>query len=142
MLNEKVINTTLENSNLVGNIYFSNYAKWLGFLIDSYFYKLIPEYYKGSGELGEFVCLNCEINHLNEAMPFDDILVKMYAGTVYKNAIDLIFDFYLVKENEIVKKLAFAKYESICIKRTVNDEIKPMELPKRIMDEILGVTKI
>ncbi len=142
LLIEKVISTTLENSNLVGNIYFSNYAKWLGSLIDSYFYKLIPEYYKGNGESGEFACLNCEINHLSEAMPFDDILVRMHIGTMYKNAMDLNFDFYLVKEGKLIRKLAFAKYETIWVKRFFNDEIRQMELPRIIVDQFAGIEKI
>ena len=39
-LKDNVFQTTLENSNLVGNIYFSNYAKWLGVLADIYFYQI------------------------------------------------------------------------------------------------------
>ena len=138
LLSEKVINTTLEHSNLVGNIYFSNYAKWIGQVMESFFYKLIPEYYRGTAEKGEFVCTGCEINHLSEAMPFNDILVKMYVDEVYENVLNLFFDFYLIRDNEPIRKLAYAKYEAIWIKRIAEGQIQPANLPNKIMDLFLS----
>jgi len=142
LLLEKVVNTTLEHSNLIGNIYFSNYAKWLAMVMDLYFYKVIPEYYQGLAEKGELVCINCEINHLNEAMPFDDILIKMYLDTLYTNGIDLGFDFYLMNGEKGNKKLANAKFEGIWVQRSPKDEVYSIELPVKFINQILKNQKI
>ncbi len=91
LINEELFKTSLEESNLVGNIYFANYAKWLGKTRDLYFQKIAPNYFKGIGEEGEFLALNCDIDHLQEAMPFDLIVVRMYIDSVYENGFDLFF---------------------------------------------------
>lgn len=140
-LSEITINTTLEHSNLVGNIYFANYSKWIGQLFDSYFYRLIPEHYSGTAENGEFVCLKCEINHLSEAMPFNDVSVKMYLEKICENGISLIFDFYLIKNNEKIRKLAFAKYETAWVKRTLDGQIFSLSLPDKIINTFLQTKK-
>jgi len=137
VLDEKIVNTTLEHSNLIGNIYFSNYAKWLGETVDLYFYKLIPEYYKGLGENGELDCLKCQIDHLSEGMPFDDILVRMYLDAVYERGLDLIFDFYLLANKKIAKKLAVARHELAWIKRDSDDQVRAEKLPKLLIDQMV-----
>jgi len=135
-LMDYIFDTTLENSNLVGNIYFSNYAKWLGAVEDLYFYKIIPEYYRGVGTDGEFVCTNCEVTHLSEAMPFDRILIKMFVNSVSRNGVDLFFEFYLNSSNKKqMRKLAVAKQTIVWVKRIKNN-IESFKLPSQITNKL------
>ncbi|MCP4716512.1 MAG: hypothetical protein GY868_15435, partial [Deltaproteobacteria bacterium] len=73
----QLMETSLEDANIVGNIYFANYYAWQGRVRDRYFYDLIPEYFRGTGEKGELICLSCRVDHLREAMPFDRVEVRM-----------------------------------------------------------------
>jgi enediyne polyketide synthase len=50
LLFERIIETSLDNSNTVGNIYFANYYAWQGQVRDHYFYSIIPEYFRGVGK--------------------------------------------------------------------------------------------
>ena len=129
LLEEETFSTTIEDSNLVGNIYFSNYAKWLGRTIDLYFYKIIPEYYKKGNE--EFVCLGCNIDYLGEAMPFDKIRVRMYLDGLYQYGMDLHFEFFLVEDSQIKRKLAYARYSAIWAKWE-NQSMRAINLPPGI----------
>jgi len=108
LLMDKNFETSLEESNLVGNIYFANYGKWLGKTIDLYFFNIMPELYIDSQFEKELFCTNCEIYHLNEAMPFDKIIVKMYLNKIFENGIELYFEFF--KESQ---RLAYATYQTI-----------------------------
>ena len=47
VLCEKIMETSLENSNLVGNIYFTNYYSWQGKVRDHYLFGLIPGIFQG-----------------------------------------------------------------------------------------------
>ena len=134
-LYEEVFPTSMENSNLIGNIYFANYAEWLGTVRDLYIYKIIPQYYVGLGEKGELVCLNCDIDHLNEGMPFDRILVQMYLDTLYECGMDLHFEFFLLDGKNIKKKLAFAKHRAVWMKW---QDQKPViiKLPPEILNRL------
>jgi hypothetical protein len=80
VLKERVVETTMEHSNLAQNIYFSNYFTWQGHLRDGYLFNLSPELYRKMNRNGQFVCMHCEVKHLREAMPFDRISVTMKLG--------------------------------------------------------------
>lgn len=135
-LMDYTFDTSLENSNLVGNIYFSNYARWLGAVGDLYFYRLIPDYYKGNGANGELVCVNCDVDHLREGMPFDRVLTRMYLNTLYQNGMDLSFEFYLRRGSEIARKLAVARQKLIWVKRN-QQKAESSQLPPKITDHLL-----
>jgi enediyne polyketide synthase len=135
-LYEEVFPTSLENSNLIGNIYFANYVEWLSTVRDRYIYKLIPQYFRGLGEKGELICLSCNIDHLNEAMPFDDILVQMYLDSVYECGIDFHFEFYLLRENTLNKKLAFGKQKAVWM-RWDNQKPVVVRLPEALLANLL-----
>lgn len=114
LLSEQIFSTTLEESNLVGNIYFSNYGKWLGKTRDQYFFKIVPRFYLGNKSNEEFFCLDCEINHLAEAMPFDNIKVRMFLDRIYKKGLELYFEFFKELTTSPPKRLAFATHTVIC----------------------------
>jgi enediyne polyketide synthase len=107
-LMEQFFNTSLEESNLVGNIYFANYGKWLGKTRDWYIFKILPKFYIGDQINKEFFCTNCEIYHLAEAMPFDKVKVKMFLGKIFENGIEFYFEFF--KDN---RRLAYASHQII-----------------------------
>jgi len=113
LLSEQTFVTALEESNLVGNIYFSNYGKWLGKTRDLYFFEIMPKFYLGAQNIREFFCANCDINYLNEAMPFDKIKVKMFLNKVFENSLELYFEFYKDNSGGVEKRLAFASHTVI-----------------------------
>jgi enediyne polyketide synthase len=122
--------TSLEESNLVGNIYFSNYTTWQGRVRDQFFYKLAPELYRGTGEHGEWIALNSRIQHLREAMPFDTIEVQMSLLKRYQYGAKLLFEYYKLDENGQKQKLAFGEQDILWIKRDEQGNPIPSVLPE------------
>jgi enediyne polyketide synthase len=106
LLREQVFETTLEEANLVGNIYFANYYLWQGRTRDHYFQELAPGLYRGTGEGGELRCLHSKVEHLREAMPFDRIGVRMSLEAVYERGARLQFDYFRVAPDGGREKLA------------------------------------
>jgi len=84
--------TSLENSNLVGNIYFANYSKWINSTKDLYLYSKMPDLFYKTKFHGEFVTVECTISYLQEAMPFDKIFVRMFLVTIYEKGIVLRYE--------------------------------------------------
>jgi acyl-CoA thioesterase FadM len=122
LVSQEVFKTALEDSNLIGNIYFANYPKWLGRTMDAYFYKAIPEFFVGVPK-GEFLCLNCELEHLREAMPFDEIVVKMYLERMFECGMNFYFEFFRLEKQKSVK-LAFARTSMLWVGR--NSKLEPV----------------
>lgn len=132
LLLEKTFDTTLEDANLVGNIYFSNYYVWQGRIRDAFFYEHIPNYFRNRGRLGEFICLDSRVQHLREAMPFDKIKVTMSLGALYECGMSLFFDYFRLRPNGERQKLAFGQQNVIWVTRQDNNKIVPQVLPESL----------
>jgi acyl transferase domain-containing protein/phytoene dehydrogenase-like protein/NADP-dependent 3-hydroxy acid dehydrogenase YdfG/acyl-CoA thioesterase FadM len=138
LLKEKVFETCLEDSNLVGNIYFSNYYIWQGRVRDHFIYEIAPEYFTDSGKHGELRCVRCEINHLSEAMPYDHIAVRMYRSAVYEKGIRLHFDYFKISADGERQKLGYGVHEAIWHAPTSGrKEWLPARLPQKILDAVI-----
>lgn len=128
-LAEKSFDTSLYESNLVGNIYFSNYAMWLAKLRDTYFFGLAPELFRGVGEQGALKCLRCDVGHLREAMPFDTISVSMSLKALYRHGADLYFEFFKQEPDGRKTKLAYADHRAVWVQRDQRNNAVAASLP-------------
>lgn len=131
--------TSLEESNLVGNIYFSNYSTWQGRVRDRFFYQIAPELFQGTGELGEWIPLNSNIHHLREAMPFDIVEVEMSLLKQYENGIKLYFEYYKQVAGGKREKLAYGEQDLLWIERDSEGIPVPMTIPDVFSKELLKV---
>jgi acyl-CoA thioesterase FadM len=101
--------TTLENSNLIGNIYFSNYPKWINSTKDLFLYSKKPGLFCRSMGDSEFFTYEINISHLQEAMPFDQILVRMFISELYEKGVLLKYEIFKKANGKFSVKLATAK---------------------------------
>ena len=136
LLAEKEYETSLFDANLVGNLYFGNYSIWMGKLRDKYFQKLIPEYYLGIGERGEIRCKDSKIQHLREAMPFDDIKVTMSISELYEGGFDLYFEFFKVNEDGPDEKLAYGEHKAVWSVSDEKGNVKQIPLPEKVLEHL------
>ena len=127
MLFEQSFDTTFEESNLVGNIYFSNYATWLGKTRDLFLHGIIPQSLN-QNQHTEVFALRTKIQHLREAMPFDKILVSMRLKQLSCDGVQLYFDFYKTTSGLKEEKVATAEQYVIWSKNE-NQRIQQCELP-------------
>ena len=132
ILFSQVIETSLEDANIVGNIYFANYYAWQGKVRDRYFYDLIPEYFQGTGEKGELICLNCRVDHLREAMPFDRIEVRMALKVLKESHATLYFEYFKVNPDAQPLKLATGKQEVVWVQRNTRKNPLPQPFPAAV----------
>ncbi|TCW40538.1 acyl transferase domain-containing protein [Laceyella sacchari] len=129
--------TCLEESNLVGNVYFSNYTVWQNRVRDRFFHSLAPELFQGTGEHGEWVPLNNKVHHLREAMPFDTIEVHMSLVKRYQSGLSLFFEYYRLDENGQRHKLAYGEQEIAWMTRDELGNPQPAPIPEAF-DEALS----
>jgi acyl-CoA thioesterase FadM len=110
LLREQVFETSLEESNLVGNIYFGNYYLFHGRTRDHFFRDAAPDYYRGTGERGELRCLYCRIDHLREAMPFDRIAVRLSLNSLHELGVRLRVDLFRATDEGGREKLGSGEH--------------------------------
>lgn len=135
VLFEKHIETSLDHSNIVGNIYFANYYAWQGMVRDHYFYRIIPEYFHGIGEKGELLCLQTHVQHLREAMPFDIIMVTMALKLLKKYSVIFHFEYFKQEPDGDKTKLAFGEQENAWVVRDTNGKPVPSKFPHAVLEK-------
>ena len=137
-LEEVTYQTTLEDANLVGNIYFANYPIWQGRVRDQFFHTLAPHFYNGGRHHGELFCVESSVNHLREAMPFDQVVVRMSLKTLYAGGLELWFDYYRKNKQEQLEKLATGIHKCLWVKHDHNGKIEPAAMPLSLRRRMYG----
>lgn len=138
LLSEKIIETTLLESNMVGNVYFSNYYKWQGIVRDSFFFNLIPEHFQQTYSTRELRCIKTRINHLCDTMPFAKIIVRMHLDVLYTNGCELGFDYFQQLPNNKEIKLALGQHLAFWIDRSSLDSPLAVQLPEKALKSLLA----
>ena len=140
-LEESFFDTTMEHSNLAQNVYFSNYFMWQGHLRDKYLFSLSPELYRKMDRHGRFACINSEVEHLREAMPFDRIAVTMKLKFVYERGIDLYFEYFKIDSSQENIKLAYGRHTLAWVDVDNSDNYITQKLPDVYLKLILSGTR-
>ncbi|MDJ0625355.1 MAG: SDR family NAD(P)-dependent oxidoreductase [Candidatus Caenarcaniphilales bacterium] len=139
LIDEYNFQTGIYDANLVGNLYYSNYYDWQAKCIEKLVFQHLPEIFLDRGKTGEYISLESNVNHLQEAMPFEEIKVKMYLKALYENAFTLYFEYYSLGDqrtnDRFERKLAYGSNTIIWAHRE-NEESIPDPIPvNRTMKE-------
>jgi len=136
VLREQVFETSIEDGNLVGNIYFANYYKWQGRVRDNFLHSLKNKTSKNIFFKGELRCVECKVNHVAEAMPFDKIVVVMGKKAVLEKGLVFSFDYYRLNSNGSREKLAFGEHKACWFAPDENNNWMPESLPREIYNSL------
>ena len=74
-------------------------------------------------------------------MPFDTVLVQMFIDKVFEHGAELIFEFYLLKNKKVEKKLAVGRHKICLVKWDANSKPIPQKLPKEAIRALSGQAK-
>lgn len=137
---ESFFETSLEEANSVGNVYFANYPEWQGHASDHFLHTVMPEMYLRRG-LGypEIFPRKCQIEHLREAMPSYDIKTKVFLRSIYESGFRLYFEHFRKKEDGSFEKLAFGEQEFICLDRSTPGQLATAKLPEKIIQALIDL---
>ena len=133
LLRSEVFQTTLEESNLVGNVYYGNYFIWQGRILDLFLYSIAPEYLRVSNPRGEIVCLYSRMNYLREAMPFDKIRVFLYVKSVSQSGAVFNFEFFREESDGSLEKLHVGEQEVVWVIRLADSTPVTANWPTEVM---------
>nr|WP_294543324.1 type I polyketide synthase [uncultured Rhodopila sp.] len=135
LLHEEHFQTALEDSNVVGNVYFSGYPKWIGRTCDLFFHKTFAAEFGPSGS-GEWFTLVCDIDHLQEAMPYDEISVRLHLDRVLRKGLDLRCELYLKNGAVLGRKLAVARLALAWVPRQRDSALLAEAVPAAVLNEL------
>jgi acyl-CoA thioesterase FadM len=121
--------TDQEDSNLVGNIYHSNYGKWQSRMLDRFLFQSEPDYFRQGGRNGEWLTQRSRLDYLRDAMPFDTIETEMRLRELTGNAVRLAFSYFRRDANGGRTKLAHGEQYAVWVKRTAGGGFASQPIP-------------
>ncbi|NNE19650.1 MAG: hypothetical protein HKN10_14345, partial [Myxococcales bacterium] len=136
LLADEVFDTSFEDGNVVGNIYFATYGAWQGRVRDRFFYELSPEDFRGRPD-SELICTNFRMTQLREAMPFDRVRVEMRLVALYERAADLSFQYFRVAPDGSETKLAVGEHRAVWATPVAREKAMAENWPSKIMEGLL-----
>lgn len=129
-LAEQIFETSLEDANLVGNIYFASYAVWQGRLRDRFVQAVLARLGRKVRSDGELRAREVEIEHLREAMPFDRIAVRLWATALDAATVQFDFDYHRASpDGGLEEKLAFSRHIAVWYASGPEGNWRPAPLP-------------
>lgn len=129
--------TSLEESNLVGNVYYGNYFIWQGRVRDRMLYEVYPEWFTQYEYASEMVCTHSRLNYLRDAMPFDEVVVEMSVTGVWENKVDFVFQYYRALSEGAREKLAVGYQTAYCVGRSESGNVRATAIPEQVLNRLI-----
>jgi enediyne biosynthesis thioesterase len=82
---------TFDETNVVGNVYFTSHLHWQGRCRELFLRAYVPEIVLGDDLT--LVTVDCAMEYLSELGVFDEVVVRMRLGELVQNRIGLRFDY-------------------------------------------------
>ncbi len=133
--------TTLEDSNLVGNVYYANYFTWQGRVRDIFIHSIAPEYMRGHGATGELLCVRSRVDYLRDAMPFDQILVTLSVRAISERGARLGLQYFREMPGGQREKLAVGAQDVIWAVRPASGGPASAPLPETLRRRLLEAVR-
>ena len=121
---------TFEETNVVGNVYFSNYLRWQGHCRELFLREHAPAVLDELAAGLKLMTVRCSCEFYAELAAFDEIEVRMRLGRQEQNRIALDFDFVRLSPTESV--VATGKQE-IAFARAVGGETEAVSPPASLL---------
>lgn len=124
-----------EDTNLVGNVYFSNFLKWQGRCREFFLKENCPEILGliNSNDLA-LITIHCSCDYIGELKAFDEVRIAMRLIEVKSNRVKIGFEYFrIVNASELL--VATGVHEIGCFKRK-GDGLEVIPVPASMIDSL------
>lgn len=119
-----------EDTNLVGNVYFTHYVSWQGRCREAFLAEYAPDVLAElSGDL-RLVTLSVSCEYYDELGPFDPVALEMRLQRRDGNRLTLGFDYWLERGDS--PQLVARGLQQVACMRSSSDGLVPTSLPRSL----------
>jgi enediyne biosynthesis thioesterase len=127
---------SFEETNLLGNVYYTNHLAWQGrcremFLRD-HAPEVIPELSRGL----VLATVRCSCEYLAELGAFDEVIVRMRLAELVQNRIALAFEYWR-KKSDTEELVARGEQQIACMRRE-GERLVPAPVPASLRQALAG----
>jgi enediyne biosynthesis thioesterase len=124
---------SLEETNVVGNVYFAHYLRWQGQCREIFLRTYAPEVFAAVSGKASIVTTRCGCEYFAELFAFDEVTVRMRAGTVVQNRITLLFEYWRTNGRE---ELVARGEQQLAWMRREGEHLRPDRVPPPLTEAI------
>ena len=123
-----------EETNLVGNVYYTNHVRWQGKCREMFLREHAPEVLQSLANGFALVTTKVSCEYLAELAAFDELIIRMRLGSVRQNRIDMLFEYWRCKGNgeELVAR---GEQQVACMHRD-SERMVPMQVPEGLREAL------
>ncbi len=125
-------NTTFEETNLVGNIYFANYILWQGKCREMFLYENCPDVIEEISNGLALITLDVSAKYLGQLRAFDQ--VSMHMTLEAQNESRLLMGFQYYKKNNEQLELVCEGTQATAAMKEVNGKMIPVPFPDAMFE--------
>ena len=119
-----------EETNLVGNVYYTNFIRWQGRCREMFLREHAPDVLEMLKNGFALVTTRVSCEFINEVSAFDEITIRMRLGALKQNRITMLFEYWRAAEkgDEIIAR---GEQEVACMRRE-NGGVAPAPVPENL----------
>jgi enediyne biosynthesis thioesterase len=124
-----------EETNLTGNVYFTNYFHWQGRAREHFLRDHAPDILQQLEEGLALVTLNCSCSFLDEMKAFDQVTVRMFLEDIHRNRITMRFEYWRDAQEPVL--VARGEQQIACMHRS-EGRLTPTPVPECLRQALAG----
>lgn len=123
-----------EETNLLGNVYYTNLLLWQGRCREMFLKEHVPEILSDLNQVLSLSTMHCSCDFLDELWAFDRIVIRMRLKEMVQNRIKLAFEYWRGEVSEEAR-VARGSQEIACMQRD-RDRLEPVPIPSNLREAL------
>jgi enediyne core biosynthesis thioesterase len=124
----------LEETNIVGNVYYANHVRWQGRCREMFLRDHAPSVLDGLNSGSALLTMRVSCEYVAELCAFDELIIRMRLGGLKQNQIKLLFEYWkCTLDGEVL--VARGEQQVACMKR-IADKLLPAPIPKALEEAL------
>lgn len=126
-------------TNLVGNVYFTNHLKWQGRCREMFLYDHAPDVIDALQQDLALATVRVSCEYLAELVAFDELVIRMRLLSRSQNRATMNFEYWR-QNGEREELIARGEQQIACMRRT-GEQLVPAPFPKSMQAALDGMTQ-
>jgi enediyne biosynthesis thioesterase len=126
---------SFEETNLVGNVYYTHHLSWQGRCRELFLRDHAPEVIEELSAGLSLATVRCSCEYFAELTAFDEVIIRMGLAELLQNRITLVFDYW--RGEELVAR---GEQQVACMKREAG-RLVPAAVPMSLREALAAYSK-
>ena len=121
---------TFDETNLVGNVYYTNHVRWQGLCREMFLREHAPDILISLAEGFALATTYVSCEYLAETSAFDEIVIRMRLGALKQNRITMRFEYW--RSNENGEELIARGEQQVAYMRREGEQVLVAQIPESL----------